>query len=496
MAVSRVSPIVFQITEHLSIGLCLTVYIAASRQHQIQGLLLLGFFVLLRFLPCRYIPSSCAAVLLLVLGVLMLPERPAGVLCQFPGEQGLLVTARLEDDPAPSDHHRQRCRVSVLGVSIYQRGISLSGDFGQAALILPDELELFWGDTVLCRVNGCSEDSRSLYGDAPLVQPSSKLFFRLRRDAVSLIRLRLGELAPDQRDLANRLLSGTGLESRSAAAESFQRCGCMHILALSGMHIYLIVLILRRLLEMMHLQRASGLITSVCIVFFLLIAGPKPSLLRAVLMHLIRMLLERCPALGMHGSPALIAACCVHLLLRPADASSIGFQLSYSAVLGLQLIHPGTRRHTRVKLLDSFLQAGVTSFYVILLTLPVQSSCFSVLYPAVALLSLPLSLGVMLYMILSFFLVCAYPLQLLSSVLVRSLDLLFSVLCSTAAAGRYIPAVNLPEIAEISLPVQLFLIVSVLSMFRCARIAYHGMRDRKHERAFSIRFSKRNTTVA
>ncbi len=146
-------------------------------------------------------------------------------------------------------------------------------------------------------------------------------------------------LSPPVAELAEGLVLGDkrGLE---AAYEGFQKAGLAHLLALSGLHVgFLLGTVL-----LLPLGRWRYLLALLLLPFYLWLAGPSPSLVRASLMAGLS-LLGLFLGLGRAGVlQALGLALFLQLLLAPHALLSLGLQLSYLAVLGLALVLPALGR--------------------------------------------------------------------------------------------------------------------------------------------------------
>ena len=168
----------------------------------------------------------------------------------------------------------------------------------------------------------------------------------------------LGELFPEGDELAVlRALSigdksGLPRDLRAAYRES----GALHLLALSGLHVGLIYALLVRLLAPLGGHQAARLLRSGLILAALwayaLVTGLSASISRAVLMisfYEISGLLsgDRNALAALFGSAFLL------MIFRPEAPRDIGFQLSYTAVLSILLLHPWLQRRlqTRSRLL-------------------------------------------------------------------------------------------------------------------------------------------------
>ena len=168
----------------------------------------------------------------------------------------------------------------------------------------------------------------------------------------------LGGLLPEGDELAVlRALSigdKTGLPRDLRAA--YRESGAMHLLALSGLHVGLIYALLVRLLAPMGGHRTARLLRSGLILatlwVYALVTGLSASISRAVLMitfYEISGLLSG----DRDGLTALFGSAFLLMLFRPEAPRDIGFQLSYTAVLSILLLHPWlkARLQTRSKLL-------------------------------------------------------------------------------------------------------------------------------------------------
>jgi ComEC/Rec2-related protein len=117
----------------------------------------------------------------------------------------------------------------------------------------------------------------------------------------------------------------------------FRRSGNAHLLALSGMHLGILSLGVMVLLVPL-LGRKKAVSASLFVaVFYLFLAGPKPSLVRAVLMYALGS-----GAFLIYGRKTdifhlLVMSFVIQVYLDPASAGTLGFQLSYLALGGILL---------------------------------------------------------------------------------------------------------------------------------------------------------------
>ena len=147
--------------------------------------------------------------------------------------------------------------------------------------------------------------------------------------------------------LLRALLTGdrSGLPPETLAA--FRQSGASHLLALSGLHLGILYLLIDKALSLLGRYPAVRVLRLAAIVpaalFFTLMTGASPSLVRAFLFILINELL-RISGRPRKASRVLCLALLVQLVLDPEVIRSLGFQLSYLAMAGIFLLYPFLER--------------------------------------------------------------------------------------------------------------------------------------------------------
>ena len=124
---------------------------------------------------------------------------------------------------------------------------------------------------------------------------------------------------------------------------SYSASGAMHVLAVSGLHVGIIIVIISFLLRPISKSKTGKIISSVISIIFLwvfaFVTGLSPSILRAVTMFSIIIVGQT-----FHSRPSiynsLALSAFVLLFYNPNFLFSVGFQLSYIAVLGIVYIYP------------------------------------------------------------------------------------------------------------------------------------------------------------
>jgi competence protein ComEC len=143
----------------------------------------------------------------------------------------------------------------------------------------------------------------------------------------------------DSADLLSALLLGRSASLPEKTQRSFRRAGTVHVLAVSGLHVGFIMLVAHALLRSLRAPpRIARVLCVPAIAVFVLLIGPRPSAMRAVLMAAALTLsstLERktrpLNTLGVAGLALL--------LVQPGSLFDVGFQLSFSAIGGILLLH-------------------------------------------------------------------------------------------------------------------------------------------------------------
>ena len=175
-----------------------------------------------------------------------------------------------------------------------------------------------------------------------VIEPAALLWLR-----VTAVRQRLRHaLESEGMTPARGLLLALVLGDRSALPESWEqglrRCGLAHLLAVSGLHLGLVAALAFVPGLPMRLRSRCAL-AAFLVMSYLLILGPRPSVLRAAAMALLALAalaLERPP----QALNALACGVAVLLLSEPTLVEDLGLQLSAAATLGILLLAPGIER--------------------------------------------------------------------------------------------------------------------------------------------------------
>lgn len=137
--------------------------------------------------------------------------------------------------------------------------------------------------------------------------------------------------------VATALSLGEKSDLSAETRNAFSSAGAMHVLAVSGMHVGILLLIIDFLCKNIKILRNTYInigLSLVAVWFFAFLTGSSPSVLRAACMFSI---LSIGTAFGYSkiSLSSIIMSACIILLYNPFLLFDIGFQLSYTAMLGI-----------------------------------------------------------------------------------------------------------------------------------------------------------------
>jgi competence protein ComEC len=246
------------------------------------------------------------------------------------------------------------------------------------------------------------------------------------------------------------LLAGLTLGQKDSIDEetrtAFSRAGVMHVMAVSGLHagvismfVFSVLFFLRGKLLVLRVIVSVGVLW--CFAF---ITGLSPSVERAALMFTFLhtgKLLKR----PVNNINSILSVAFFMLVFNPSDLTSLGFQLSFSAVLFISGFYSRVSKLFRSGIwpVDRIWQMSVVSVLAQLGTLPFIMNAFGQ-FPAwflpANLIIIPLATVIM---ILAFMLILLTPLGLFTGLLAPVLNFLLE---ATSHSARIIS--NLPGSAD------------------------------------------------
>lgn len=175
------------------------------------------------------------------------------------------------------------------------------------------------------------------------------LFFKSIRS--NLTASLTANLSRDQAGIAKALLLGDKSTLSMETKKSFGNAGAMHVLAVSGLHVgiimYLLLFVLSKFSRFIS-RRKAVLICVILVWIYAGITGFSPSVMRAAFMFSVLMLGQVWSKNG-NSINTLFFSAFVLLLINPLLINDIGFQLSYLAVLGILLMYKRVRSLLLIK---------------------------------------------------------------------------------------------------------------------------------------------------
>ena len=174
------------------------------------------------------------------------------------------------------------------------------------------------------------------------IKHSAKGLASLLRNQINK-RLEPYDFSTNSKAIFNALLLGQRQDLSNELKADYIHAGVIHILAVSGLHVGILMLILQFILRALGNYRSSRIIRTAVIIAgiwcFAFITGFSPSVLRAATMFTfvqLGLLLNQRQA----GLNALITSAFILLLIQPQLIYEVGFQLSYAAVFFIMWLYP------------------------------------------------------------------------------------------------------------------------------------------------------------
>lgn len=159
----------------------------------------------------------------------------------------------------------------------------------------------------------------------------------------------LGEhgLKGSQLAVASALVLGLDDDIDPDLLQAYSASGTLHVLSVSGMHAGLVFIILNGVLGLMGQSKRARMIRATIIVvslfLYALLTGFSPPVLRAAVMFSL-LAVGQSLTRYTNNYNILAGSCLLMLLSNPFLLADVGFQLSYSAVLGIALFYPCLHR--------------------------------------------------------------------------------------------------------------------------------------------------------
>ena len=173
------------------------------------------------------------------------------------------------------------------------------------------------------------------------VKPSY-LTTSIRQAQELCLKILSAHLSGQELGIAQALILGDKSLLDNEIRSAFTATGSMHILAVSGLHIGLILQLLLALIKLgaRWIKRSTALLFVILLLwFYALMTGFSPSVIRAVFMFSV-LTWTQWKGLQSSSINSLFFTAFIIVLWKPMYLFDIGFQLSYLAMLGIFLFYP------------------------------------------------------------------------------------------------------------------------------------------------------------
>lgn len=170
--------------------------------------------------------------------------------------------------------------------------------------------------------------------------------------------------------LMNGILFGVPIKLDGSFVMDLKRVGLMHLVVLSGMNITFLAVIIQNLTAILG-RKLSIIISISTIIAFIIFVGPQPPIVRAGITGILGLVAV------MYGRRklalyALFTSACLIALLKFEWITTVSFQLSFGATLGIVLFGPHGESSTNTNRLLSFVKNDVhTSLAAQVFTAPI-----------------------------------------------------------------------------------------------------------------------------
>jgi len=242
--------------------------------------------------------------------------------------------------------------------------------------------------------------------------------------------------------LALALLLGIRDNLDVGIAALYRDSGCSHILALSGMHLAVLVALISFLLKRPLGLRPAAICGALIILAYCYIVGPLPSLTRAALMYLLGVI----AVLGMLKRDPFSLLCLAFLIqiaMTPRAGVSLSFILSYLALAGILIIGESLNDIFKGKIPTALLVSLAASVGAFLATAGVTAWFFGVLRPVGIVASLILTPLTTVFMVGSMaWLTLNLLAPSLSPLLSHPLSLLYQLMERIASLSAQFPGIK------------------------------------------------------
>jgi competence protein ComEC len=188
--------------------------------------------------------------------------------------------------------------------------------------------------------------------------------------------------------LANAMLLGYKSAIPDSIREQFSRAGLSHIIAISGLHISILVILVFYLVMGIGVERDKAFyISSLMLLFYIILIGTPVSAVRAGLMGFLALLAVRMKRLPKAENFLIISGFIILMVNPMLLRYDVGFQLSFLAVVAILFFYPllrkvvlqKTRMDDRNRVPRAVVEVMLVTFIIQLLIAPVVAYNFGII---------------------------------------------------------------------------------------------------------------------
>lgn len=300
--------------------------------------------------------------------------------------------------------------------------------------------------------------------------------YKLRDELIFRIRY---SIPSNEGEIVCGILFGEREYIEPATIDLFSVAGISHLLAVSGMHLTIIISLLELVLRLFRINKCIRSVLALVLCFFMaVITGFTPSILRASIMVLF-LLIAQLIRYDYDNTTALGVSAVVICIINPYAILNVGFQLSFCATFGLivsQKIIEANRRCFSLKTVGFFklfvhelLNLILPCIFAFVFTIPITTcvfGTFSTYSPIVNFLISPLVPILMVFIILSCVTVFL-PANIISSIIFLITKLLVSCMVWLAESFSKLPfstvKIDIDVLIPVTLIVVLLFVIALLS---------------------------------
>ena len=245
------------------------------------------------------------------------------------------IGASFSGEGVIADYPRFRLSSSVIETNTKQ---------GLVIVSVPPFPEYKRGDRVRLSGSVSSVRGRKIYLNYPVISRIDRnenlatYFFGSAR--FRLLSNLAAALPVENAALAAGLLLGDDSGFSRGFRADLKKTGTIHIVALSGWNIAIVISVLGRLSSLIFRRRLAIAVSGIGVIFLILVAGPSASLIRAGIMGFVFILASFVGREYSARNAVFFAAALMVFEDPSVPAYDLGFQLSFLAVLGMIYLAP------------------------------------------------------------------------------------------------------------------------------------------------------------